>query len=158
MAPTPAFTRRPEGPGDALFLLQLMTDVIAAELGVGAWPEAIRNHLLGIQAQSRCNSRRAVNPNSHSKILQCGGVDIGWMLTTTGDDFLWLVEIAVVPEFQGRGIGSAAIRELIARGKPVRLHVNSTNTRAIALYATLGFVPLESGEVQILMECPCTQA
>jgi ribosomal protein S18 acetylase RimI-like enzyme len=155
MAPRPAYTRRHEEPGDAPFLLRLMTDVIAAELGAGAWPEPMRSHLLGIQAQARRNSRRAEHPNAQSCVLQADGVDAGWMLTSDAEDLLWLVEIAVTPHFQGRGIGSAAIRELLTPGATVRLNVNRTNLPATELYRRLGFQTVEENDVQLTMECRC---
>jgi ribosomal protein S18 acetylase RimI-like enzyme len=51
-----------------------------------------------------------------------------------------LAEIAVHPDFQGRGLGSALITELL-RGRPERTCVLSTRTdsRAHELYARLGF-------------------
>jgi ribosomal protein S18 acetylase RimI-like enzyme len=55
-----------------------------------------------------------------------------------GDEvFLKLIEL--LPANQGQGIGTSIIRSLQARGKPVALHVLTTNPRAAALYRRLGF-------------------
>ncbi len=162
LPPQPVFTQRPEAPGDEAFLRQLMTEVIAQELGAAAWPEPLRSQLLGLQTRTRLEVARN-RPAATSRILQAGGVDAGWMLTSRAGgmkdgEIVWLVEIAVAAPFRGCGIGSAALRELLAGGVTVRLHVNRTNTRAIALYTRHGFRPVDSDEIQLLMEYACSPA
>jgi ribosomal protein S18 acetylase RimI-like enzyme len=151
----PVLTQRPEIPGDDAFLRRLMMGVIAEELGAAAWPEPMRSHLMEIQYQTRRQARRMDHPASRSFILKADGENAGWMLISTPSDVVWLVEIAVLPELQGRGIGSAAIRRLLTPGATVRLHVNKTNGRAITLYHRLGFTTVDSNEVQWVMECRC---
>ena len=50
-----------------------------------------------------------------------------------------LGRIEILPEAQGRGIGTAVIRDLLGRGRVVRLHVFTNNVRARRLYEKLGF-------------------
>jgi ribosomal-protein-alanine N-acetyltransferase len=55
--------------------------------------------------------------------------------------------IAVVPEYEGRGIGSALLRELIREGRrrgaaDVLLEVRADNPRAQQLYRRFGFEPI----------------
>ncbi len=72
----------------------------------------------------------------------------------------------VAPELRGRGIGSAAIRVLLAEavsmGKPLRLYVNAMNRQALALYERLGFRRVDEArepgneiekKVQYFLEC-----
>lgn len=55
-----------------------------------------------------------------------------------------LVDIAIVPEAQGRGIGATTIgqlqRDAATARVAIELHVMHANTRAAALYRRLGFV------------------
>jgi ribosomal protein S18 acetylase RimI-like enzyme len=57
------------------------------------------------------------------------------------ETFLALIEI--LPEYQGRGLGTAVIHDLIhtaqQHGRPVTLHVLKTNHPARRLYERLGF-------------------
>jgi len=52
--------------------------------------------------------------------------------------------IALLPEVQGRGVGTAVIRDLLrdarSRNKPLSLSVTEQNTGAIRLYNRLGFI------------------
>ena len=57
-------------------------------------------------------------------------------------DQIRLVDIALVPECRGLGIGSALLRRVMDRGatagKPVTIHVEAYNT-ALGLYRRLAF-------------------
>ena len=150
-------TLRPEEPRDEAFLRPLILDAIAGELGASAWPEPMRSHLLDIQYAARRHPHGAGIPETSSQIIQADGADAGWVVTTTLPQEVRLVEIMVLPEWRRRGVGTAAIRQLLsdaaAAGVPLRLRVNVTNRAAIALYERLGFRRIDGDEVQHLMEC-----
>lgn len=147
---------RPEEPGDEAFLRRLILDTIAGELGAGAWPEPMRSHLLEFQYAARRHFHGAGLAETSSQIIEADGADAGWLVTTTLPHEVRLVEIMVLPEWHGRGVGTAAIRQVLAAaaaaGKPVRLSVNATNHAAIALYERLGFRRIDGDEVQHVME------
>lgn len=74
------------------------------------------------------------------------------------EDCLYIYEIQILPEYQGRGIGTQFLRERIAEAKALRkvlkLKVLRDN-RAKHLYLRMGFVPYEENEVDIKMQwCP----
>lgn len=150
--------RRPETPRDEAFLRRLIVETVGRELGADAWPEPMRGHLLGIQVDARRQSHRANYPGAASDVIEADGRDVGWILVMTMLDHVRLVEIMVASEFRSQGIGSAAIGEVVAlaesAGKPVRLHVNVTNSGAIRLYERVGFRRIGGDEVQDLMERP----
>jgi ribosomal protein S18 acetylase RimI-like enzyme len=62
-------------------------------------------------------------------------------------------ELVVRPDFQGRGIGTAVVRDAIARGRarrvPVMLGTLQEN-RAADLYRRLGFVEYDRTDTHIL--------
>jgi ribosomal protein S18 acetylase RimI-like enzyme len=151
--------RRLETPKDAAFLRRLIVDTVTRELGAEAWPEPMRGHLVGMQFDARRQSHRANYPDGVSEVIEVDGRDAGWMVVVTLPHEVRLVEIMVAAEFRGQGIGSAAIGEVLAAaesaGKPVRLHVNVTNSGAIRLYARLGFRRIGGDQVQDLMERAC---
>ncbi len=74
------------------------------------------------------------------------------------EDYLYIYEIQILPEYQGKGIGTQFLRERIeearALGKCLRLKVLRDN-KAKHLYLRMGFVPYEENEVDIKMKwCP----
>ena len=76
------------------------------------------------------------------EMLLCDGAPCGYVCVEEHDDHVLVAEIVVMPEFQGRGIGSTVLRETQERarerGVPVRLGTFHTN-RAADLYRRLGF-------------------
>jgi len=78
-------------------------------------------------------------PDRLSIVEDDDGTAIGVLDVSDEGDHLYLGRIEILPEAQGRGIGSALIRDLVGRGRPVRLHVFTNNARARLLYERLGF-------------------
>jgi GNAT superfamily N-acetyltransferase len=91
------------------------------------------------------------------RVIVVDGVDAGRLDVEERDDEVFLAHIELVPEYQGRGIGSRLIRELIdgADGKRVTLSVLGMNERAYQLNGRLGFTEVSrdgvAPEVRIRM-------
>jgi ribosomal protein S18 acetylase RimI-like enzyme len=92
---------------------------------------------------------------SGGQVIQVGGVDVGELLVEERPRELFLVRLALLPDWQGRGIGSAIVRMLIARarelGSALALDVFKTNSRAAQLYESLGFVRTGETETDVSM-------
>lgn len=93
--------------------------------------------------------------NANLSILVIDGKPCGYTTVEDHSDEVRLVELVVHPEFQGQGIGSAFLHQLIEqadkRGVPIRLQVLLHN-RAIDLYRRLGFQEYARTETHVLME------
>jgi ribosomal protein S18 acetylase RimI-like enzyme len=80
---------------------------------------------------------------AHTQIVTVDGRDAGVLIVDRRPAEIYLGRIAIDPAYQGLGIGSALIRDLLAeaagRGVPLLLDVLVVNTRAQALYERLGF-------------------
>ena len=76
-------------------------------------------------------------------IIEGGGAVYGGLVTEWLPDSLYVHELQLLPEHQGRGIGSHVLREVIERaaqiGLPVTLSVLEVNPRARKFYERLGF-------------------
>ncbi|WP_346189033.1 GNAT family N-acetyltransferase [Rubritalea halochordaticola] len=84
-----------------------------------------------------------------SSIIQEGGEDIGLLVVVEREDGFYIRDILLKPEWQGRGIGSHLLRQVLAKadrkGWQVRLRVLKGNP-AIRLYHRLGFTEEEELE------------
>ncbi|MBD3886488.1 GNAT family N-acetyltransferase [Phormidium tenue FACHB-886] len=76
-------------------------------------------------------------------IIDIHGRAVGGLWLEATPDSLHIVELQLVPEMQGKGIGSAVVQHVIQqgidRGLPVTLSVVPANSRAQRLYERLGF-------------------
>ena len=80
------------------------------------------------------------NPDRLSIIEDDDGSPIGVLDVSDKDDHLYLSRIEVLPEAQGRGVGTAIMEGLIMQGRTIRLRVFTNNVRARRFYERLGFI------------------
>ena len=82
--------------------------------------------------------RRNFDPAT-TRVITADNRVIGFLGVRPEGDVLYIAQAYIVPEYQGRGIGTAMIREVLAKGHPVELWVMKLNTGALRLYKRLGF-------------------
>lgn len=90
------------------------------------------------------------------RIIQFRGTDIGFLIMSRTSDTLKVNQIYILPEYQGRGIGSACLTRIIddasIEQKSVALQVLKVNTRGVALYQRLGFTIVGEDSIYFQME------
>jgi ribosomal-protein-alanine N-acetyltransferase len=77
-------------------------------------------------------------------VAEADGQLIGYQLTTPSQSGAHLARLAVVPGWQGHGIGTALVRHLVEyanrRGyRELTVNTQDTNTASLAVYQRLGF-------------------
>jgi ribosomal protein S18 acetylase RimI-like enzyme len=149
-----AFT--PAGPDDTAALLDLFCRVRGHDLGAAAWPEAIRDVTLRIQFEAQRRGYAERWPSATTEFLTHGGVRAGWVTVDRAAPSIHVVDIAVVPERRGQGIGMAALRALLDEGerdaRRVTLSVSRSNLSAMRLYSRLGFQPTGGNDLDLHLE------
>jgi GNAT superfamily N-acetyltransferase len=152
---------RPVVGDDRSFLLDLYAVTRAAEFSALGWsPEALRA-FLEQQYRAREAGWAVSAPDADDRVVIRDGRPIGRVVIDRQPDGIRVVDIALAPAEQGRGIGAVVLRGIMdeadAARVPVTLHVVATNP-ARRLYARLGFEPVSGDGIHVLMERPCADA
>ena len=91
-----------------------------------------------------------------ARIIQLHEVDIGFLAVSHTLDTLKVNQLFILPEYQGKGIGSACMNRIIddanLEQKPVVLQVLKINTRGITFYQRLGFTIVGESTTHFQME------
>lgn len=91
------------------------------------------------------------------QVIQYDGKDIGMFEYTERTEDWFLARIEIIPSFQGKGIGTTVIQQIIGHisntGKPLRLQVFKINP-AQKLYERIGFIRTGETQTHITMELP----
>lgn len=101
------------------------------------------------------------NPAS-CQIINSRGEDIGVLSVESGSEEILLHNIQLIPEYQGKGIGTSLINSILEEarqsGRQVALQVLKVNP-ARRLYERLGFIEIGQTETHYLMKAlPSTSA
>lgn len=143
------------GPSDQEFLFQLYASTRQDEFAGAGLDRAQLEALLRMQWSAQQRWYETVYAPAESQIVICGGTPVGRIIVQHGAKAAILVDISLVPEHQGRGIGGSLIRDLIEQCNRkqvcLRLQVLKTN-RAVQLYVRLGFVKTGEDGVYFQME------
>ena len=138
-------TRRPATAGDTDFARDAHHRGYrqVSERQFGPWDEAFQD-----EAFAREWTAHPV------EILEWFGDRAGWAIDEDRDDDVHIRELIVHPEFQGRGVGTALLREAMdlarRRGVPVHLGTFIVN-RALQLYLRLGFVEIDRTDTHVIL-------
>ena len=123
--------------------------------GQTGWSAAQQDLFLKLQHDAQLRGRAREFPRARLSIVERSGEPAGTLYVDRSDDAICLVDIALLPERRGAGIGAFLIKELQAEagkvGVPVRLRVASGDL-AQKLCERLGFVRTGGGDVHEAME------
>jgi ribosomal protein S18 acetylase RimI-like enzyme len=129
-----AVALRPERETDRAFLRALHAALPAHE-GV---PDAVVDQQFELQSRHY----RASFPNAEYWIVEDAGLAVGRLYLQAGESGIRVLDIALVPDARGRGLGDLLLRGVLNRaragGTRVTLDVEAANP-ARRLYARLGF-------------------
>lgn len=148
-------SRRPVCPEDQEFQFRLYAGTRQAEIAGLGWSPAQQEAFLRMQFAAQQNWYRTAYPQAVWEIVELEQAPVGRMIVLRGEESITLVDIALLGEHRGKGIGGSLVRELLQRGRdenlPVRLQVLKTNPAA-RLYQRLGFAKRGEDELYLQME------
>lgn len=146
---------RPIQPGDEPFLLRVYASTREAELAPVPWSEEEKQRFVAMQFIAQHRYYQEHYPGAGFDIILRDGEPAGRLYVDRWPEEIRIVDIALLPEHRGAGIGTrlleAIFAEAEAAGKPVTIHVE-VNNPARRWYDRLGFRPIVDKGVYILME------
>jgi len=146
---------RPFRADDQEFLFRLYASTRRHEIAAFGWPEAQQHAFLHMQFNAQQRWYEMSYGQADHQIIEQEGAAIGRLLVLRQPGSILLVDIALLPEFRGQGIGGELIGKLIQecdqRKLPLRLQVQRVNP-AQRLYARLGFNTTAEDQMYLQME------
>jgi len=129
---------------DVDFLYDVFSSHTLPGLAVLPMDEAIKVSLVRMQFKSQTATYRALHPNGRFAILERDGVAIGRLVVDEVDGIATIVDLALLPDARGGGIGSALMTSLLEwlsqRCRAVRCTVLCTNVASLRMCERVGFV------------------
>jgi ribosomal protein S18 acetylase RimI-like enzyme len=149
-------TLRPETDADIPFLQAVYASTRAEEMALVDWPLEQQQEFVLSQFRFQRQHYKQYYSDSQFDVILVDDAPAGRLYVHRGPKEIRIVDIALLPEFRGRGIGQGLLEglqsEARAKGQPVSIHVERFN-RALRLYERLGFkIAGEQGPVYFYME------
>jgi ribosomal protein S18 acetylase RimI-like enzyme len=146
---------RPVGPEDEPFLHDVYASTRADELALVDWSDEQKAAFVRQQYEAQAHHYREHYPTATLDLILVDGEPAGRLYVDRWPDQIRIVDIALLPPYQRKGIGETLLREVQSEGantgRPVTIHVERFNP-ARRLYARLGFVTADdTGPVHLLM-------
>lgn len=145
---------RPITPEDDSFLAGLYASTRAGELAVTGWSAEDKALFCRRQFDAQTAHYRENYPGASLQVIERSGEPVGRLYVARWESEIRIMDIALLPEHRGAGIGTKLLRQLQeearSAGKSLTIHVERFNP-ALRLYERLGFKQIEDKGVYLLM-------
>jgi ribosomal protein S18 acetylase RimI-like enzyme len=142
-------------PEDRDFLFQLYSSTRMQEIAPFGWPAAQQAAFLRMQFNAQQSWYETAYAAAEQKIIEIDGSPIGRIMVVREPNAWLLIDISLLPELRGRGVGTelmqSLIRDCAAAGAVLRLQVLRVNP-AQRLYKRLGFAVTGEDPIYLQME------
>lgn len=118
-------------------------DANRTDLGRIDGPADLVRTVMDFQYRAKTDGHAASYPNAQYYMIEKAGDVTGRLVVDFGHNEVHVVDITLLPEWQGHGIGATVLRAMQtvagSMALPVALSAHRGNARAVALYRQLGF-------------------
>ena len=146
---------RPIVEADLDFLRGLYASTRTEEMNMVPWTEEQKHDFLTQQFEAQHLFYQQQFPKAQFDLILSDSEPVGRLYIDRREDEIRLIDIALVPEFRGNGIGGLLLTQVLEEArrkcKPVRIHVEQNNP-ALRLYKRLGFKQMDTNGIYHLME------
>ncbi|HEY2859504.1 MAG TPA: GNAT family N-acetyltransferase [Terracidiphilus sp.] len=147
---------RPALPQDEIFLYELYYAVRGPEFDVAQITPAQKEHLIRLQFRGQMYTYTQMYPNSCYHIVLLDSKPVGRLWFAPGERQFYLVDIAMHPSVQSKGIGTVLVQRLQQEATRARLPIHSTvskfNPGSLRFHKRLGFNIVREDEMNYFME------
>lgn len=144
---------RPATPDDEPFLRRVYESTRAYELAVLGWDDATRSAFIDQQHSAQAADYRRRHPDARFLVVEVDAAPVGRLYLAESESTVYVLDISLLPDHRGRGVGQALLEQVVAEGKAVSLSVLRWNP-AQRLYLRLGFAVVAEDDVYLRMERP----
>lgn len=138
---------RPVTADDNEFLISVYGGTRAQELAQVQWEEGQKDAFIRWQFEMQQKEYETRFPDARYDVILVDGVPAGRIWVGVDDKQIRLLDIAVMAQFQNRGVGTILLRRLMDEAaqanKPLRHMVFVLNDNAHRFYERLGFTVIE---------------
>src|SRR2546423_1764400 len=142
-------------PEDDSFLARVYASSRAEELAITGWSDGLKADFCRRQFDAQSAYYAANYPEASFQIIERNGWPVGRLYVARWEKEIRIMDVTVLPEFRGTGIGTKLLRDLQeearSAAKSLTIHVERFN-RALMLYQRLGFEQVEDKGVYLLMK------
>ena len=155
LLPATQVSFRPVCEADTELLVAIYASTRADELAQVAWDDAQKDAFVRMQFEAQRKFYQSEYPGAEFQIILVADEPAGRLYVHRRECEIRIMDIALLPGFRGRGIGTQILENILAEGtrtqRPVTIHVESFNP-AQRLYDRLGFKRVGSNGVYHLLE------
>ena len=148
---------RPIETTDEAFLCRLYASTRQTEMARSGWPAETVAEFLAQQFSLQHRYYQKHFPDGEFWLIERDGQAIGRLYLFWGETTLQIIDISLLPECRGAGLGSGLLADLLeqaeARGLAVGLHVEGDNP-AFRLYQRFGFEVAGENGIYLKMRKP----
>jgi GNAT superfamily N-acetyltransferase len=146
---------RPVCEADHTFLERLYGTTRESELSQTGWSSAEKEAFIKMQFDAQHRHYQQHFAEARFDVIERDGKPIGRLYVDRRSDEIRIIDIALLPEERGHGLGGHLMKGLLSEARglniPVRIHVEQFNP-ALRLYERLGFGKIQDEGVYYLME------
>jgi GNAT superfamily N-acetyltransferase len=147
---------RPALAQDEIFLYELYSAVRGPEFAHAPISPSQKEHLIRMQFHGQMSAYTQMYPNSCYHVVLLDSKPVGRLWVAPGEREFHLVDIAVHPSLQSKGIGSVLVQRLQAEAAKSRLPISSCvfkfNPGSMRFHKRLGFAIVREDELYFHME------
>lgn len=147
---------RPALPQDEIFLYELYSAIRAPEFALAPIPAQQREDLIRMQFRASMSAYACEYPTSCYHIVLLDSKPVGRLWFAPGDGGFQLVDIAVHPSLQSKGIGSVLMKRLQQEAGlanlPIRSCVFRFNPGSLRFHQRNGFTIVREDQVHYYLE------